>query len=304
MKNDKNPLNVTVSYFYSHKDQNPKEVNLYEFLIDGRAKEQVLTLRNESDPDIQRAIKGVLPACTVSGLFSGRSADSLMSATNLICIDIDAKDNDILDLDTLKERIVECPYVLFCAHSARGKGYFCIIQIADHKKFLGHFLSLERDFQRAGILVDRSCKDINRLRYAFYDPEPYINLDAVVYDRIIDLNKNPTRDMVNRESVPADKITNAYHIGLLAASLDKQDKDITENYSDWFNIACAIAGEFGEAGRTMFHDLSKNYDGYTPNEADFEYNKVLRYHYDRVPIGKIFNQYAVNNDLIIPIVDK
>lgn len=294
MKNNKNPLNVTVSYLNNHKDQNPKEVNLYEFLTDGRFQDQVLALRNETDPDKQRALKDALPACTVSGLFSRRNADSLTSTTNLICIDIDAKDNP--DISDLKERVAENPYVLFCAHSAGGKGYFCIIQIADHKKFLGHFLSLERDFKRAGIVVDKSCKDISRLRYASCDPEPYINLKALVYDRVIDLNQKTPRNAVNRESVPAAKISNAYRIGLLTARLG--GKDITGNYSEWFNIACAVANEFGESGRPMFHNLSKNYTGYDFYETNAEYDKALDYGYSQISLGTVFKCAADNGVML------
>ncbi len=290
MKNINNPLNVTVSYCENHKDQNPTEVNLYKFLTDERFKDQVLALRNEPDSDKQRALKDALPACTVSGLFSRRAADSLKSATNLICIDIDAKDN--LDISDLKERVEENPYVLFCAHSARGKGYFCIIRIADHKKFLGHFLSLERDFKRAGIMVDKSCKDINRLRYAFYDPEPYINLNALVYDRVIETDKRTPLNTGNSGSVPAAKISNAYHIGLLTGLLN--GKDITENYDNWWRMACAIANEFGEAGRPMFHNISKNYAGYNSAEANSQYDNALRHGYDQISLGTVF-KYAADN---------
>lgn len=295
MKNENNPLNVTVSYCKNNKDQQPTDVNLYEFLTDGRFKDQVMALRNETDEAKQKVLKDALPACLVSGLFSGRSADSLKKASGLICVDIDAGPNsDVADFENLKKHIKECPYVLFCAHSARGKGFFCIIRISEPKKFREHFLSLERDFKRAGIVIDASCKNINRLRYAFYDPEPYINLDAVVYDRVIEANRKSTR-IVTNEYVGGDKINNAYRMGLLTATLDKQGKDITENYDDWFNMACGIANEFGEDGRIMFRNLSKNYDGYDPDKADFEYDKALRYHYDQVPIGKIFDKYAADN---------
>ena len=292
MDNNKNPLNVTVSYCKNNEDKNPTEVNLYDFLTDGRFKKQVTALRNAT-PEKQKKLKDALPACIVGGLFDGRK--SLVSASSLICIDIDEKDNtEVEGFDSLKERIKECPYVLFCAHSARGKGYFCIIQIADHKKFLAHFLSLERDFLRAGIVIDKSCKNISWLRYAFYDPQPYINLDAEVYYHVVERNKKATRNKVGRESVSDDVISNAYRIGMLTASLDKQGKDITESYPDWFYLACAIANEFGEEGRPMFHDLSKNYANYDPDRTNTEYDKVLRYEYN-VPIGKIFKEYAAEN---------
>ena len=298
MKKINNPLNVTVSYCKNHKDQKPSEINLYEFLTDGRFKEQVIALRNATQ-EKQSTLKDSLPVCTVSGLFGSRKGDSLISASNLICIDIDEKDNtELTDFDSLKERISECPYVLFCAHSARGKGYFCIIQIADSGKFKEHFFSLEKDFKRAGITIDKSCKDINRLRYATYDSEPYINLNATIYSTIVDIKKQTVNNLMNKEFVPKSKIRNVYLLGLLTASLDKQGKDITENYSDWFNIACAIANEFGEDGRIMFHNLSKNYNGYDVSKTNNEYNKAIQYDYSGVSIEKVFNEYALKNDIL------
>lgn len=252
-----------------------------------------MALRQATDPTEQRTLKDNLPACTISGLFASRSADSLTTATHLICIDIDAKDNThIPDFDTLKEQIKACPYVLFCGLSARGKGYFCIIQIADHSKFLGHFLCLERDFRRAGIVIDNSCKNINRLRYASYDPEPYINLDAVAYDRIVEAPKRAIQ-----AAVSGDQIRNAYRLGALTTLLNEQGKDITEQYQDWFLIACAITNEFKEAGRPMFHELSKNYVGYTSSRTDLEYDKALRHQYENISFEAIFRKYFPKNGI-------
>lgn len=50
----------------------------------------------------------------------------------LDCIDIDGKDNpSISNIEDLKIKLGELPYIMYCGLSASGNGLFCIIPYAD-----------------------------------------------------------------------------------------------------------------------------------------------------------------------------
>ena len=108
----------------------------------------------------------------------------LIAHSGLICIDIDEKDNpDVAEFDRLNELIRIIPYVVYCGHSIGGKGYFVIIPIASPEKHKEHFEALRQDFARCGITIDKSGKDVTRLRIYSYDNTAYINPSAATYER-------------------------------------------------------------------------------------------------------------------------
>lgn len=47
------------------------------------------------------------------------------------------------------------------------------------------YYALERDFKDLGITIDPSYTDISRLRFQSYDPNPYVNPEAIVYDKFL-----------------------------------------------------------------------------------------------------------------------
>lgn len=69
-------------------------------------------LREEENQARKKEIKDLLPAITVSCVCSERLNDCIIGYTNLICIDIDGKDNpSISNMEELKERLGKLPYI-------------------------------------------------------------------------------------------------------------------------------------------------------------------------------------------------
>ena len=54
----------------------------------------------------------------------------------------------------------------------------------------------------------------------------------------------------------------------LIAALKASGRDITADYNDWLKVGFALAGEFGEAGRSYFHVISFLYPGCDQAESD------------------------------------
>ena len=85
---------------------------------------------------------------------------------------------------------------------------------------------------------------------------------------------------------PAQTATSAYaaapdtdtasRVEALIAELRASGRDITADYGDWLKVGFALASEFGEAGRSYFHDISSLYSGYSQEESDTKYSECRR----------------------------
>lgn len=244
----KNRLDVKVSLFQNCKASGMpvREIFLCDFLsgstFRAKYKTTVDRYRAAGDEDKNR-LKTSLPAVTVSGTFSKRNSAELIAHSGLICIDIDEKDNpDVAEFDRLNELISIIPYVAYCGHSIGGKGYFVIIPIASPEKHKEHFEALRQDFARCGITIDKSGKDVTRLRIYSYDDTAYINPSAATYERTATVRTIYTAADHNkpRISTPKEKIPNARKIASRIADLIRNGTDPTAVYENWFEIACAL----------------------------------------------------------------
>lgn len=285
-----NILNTEVS-FYANFSAKPKNVRLLDFLTSTEHKTAVESIRNTSNKNRVNLLKKKLPAITPSGIFKDmRGADSLVRHSGLICIDIDAKDNaGVTGFNNLKEYIADLDCVAYCGLSVSGKGFFVIIPIASPKKHKEHFEALKIDFAACGLKIDSACGDVSRLRFASYDDQPYINQFAKPYGRII-YRKPKRRVSLNTEINP--------RLIELVEAIEESETDITGGYHTWFELACALAGTYGEGGRELFHRISVFYPSYEVDRTDTEYDKVLKAEYTEVSENTIFH-IAKENGVIL-----
>ena len=175
---------IKVSMFESAQSRYASGVvNLWDWLfLEDYRTVLIKELRNESDSMKRRELKELLPAITVSCVCSERRTEKIYEYTNLICIDIDGKDNpSISNIEDLKIKLGELPYIMYCGLSASGNGLFCIIPYVDPANHKNVFESIKNDFEEMGIIIDKSCGDICRLRFLSHDTQPYVNKHAEVY---------------------------------------------------------------------------------------------------------------------------
>lgn len=231
----KNRLDVKVSLFQNCKASRTPvgEISLYDFLCGSSFREKHKTAvdryRASGDEEKNR-LKTSVPTVTVSGTFSERNSAWLIAHSGLMCIDIDEKENpDVAEFDRLNELIRTIPYLAYCGHFIGGKGYFVIIPISSPGKHKEHFEALRQDFARCGIMIDKSGKDVTRLRIYSYDDTAYINPSVTTYGRMatvrtihaaVDRNKP-------RLTTPKEKIWNARKIASQIANLIKKGTDPT-----------------------------------------------------------------------------
>ena len=169
----KSLFDTKISYYRNVEDNVGTEISLRDFLFCDKYKEQIEHIRSISDEDVQKRLKLQLPVATISGTFAPTcKAENLVAHSNLLCIDIDKKDNlDVDWFDDMKHEWHNIPQILYAGRSIRGKGWFAIFRIAYPDKHEAQFEALKRDFANSGLIIDKACKNVNRMRFISYDPE-------------------------------------------------------------------------------------------------------------------------------------
>ena len=293
------PLDVIVSSYTGVTDTIGTEVNLKDFILSGQYKEVAEQIRcgatAEERHDIKKQLYNQIPAVTVSGRFSQHKSDHLIEASGLICIDIDRKDNVVI-MPQVPSILQKLKYVAYCGKSISGDGYFAIIPIENPKHFKQHFYALEEEMKSYGIVIDKSCKDITRLRYASYDADGYYNPNATTYYWELDkeakvANNSKEKVTKKRLSPTSSSMTDAEMVGKQLEFLKNSSSTIPDDYDTWFKVGMALNAGLGEEGRTYFHEFSKLSDKYNEDECNTQYDNIIS-HYDGdsdITLGTLFH---------------
>ncbi|MEO8947317.1 MAG: BT4734/BF3469 family protein [Mucilaginibacter sp.] len=270
--------NITVSSFKNYKSTTPQDVNLWEWLKDDSLQAEIEYLRGLESKEERRNVKSTLPCITPSGTFLIRQEAGLREHSGLICIDIDGQDNpQINDFEYLRDQIKNINNVAYCGLSASGKGLFCLIPIKDTDKHKKHFEALKLCFEHFGIKIDGGCGDVSRLRGYSYDPKAYFNMNAVIYNQLLerDIKTTVTTYTAKRKSNNFGELNTRTKVDEIISKILETGIDITGAYTQWFQVGCALADEFGEEGREMYQAVSQFGHNYKVHETDNQFNKCL-----------------------------
>ena len=213
-------------------------------------------IRQLDNKDQIRALKAKLPCVMVSAK-CGIDKQDIKEYTNIICIDIDKQDNPNLTLSQMKDIVNKSPYVFFSAQSVSGKGLLALIYLdGTIEDFKPHFYALERYFKDKGIIIDKQCKNVNRLRFVTMDNNPYVNGHALIYKGKI----KETTQSVTRSILPQAKIDLNKDKEKILNILDKCKKEsliINPTHSETCTLSMVIAKYFGEDGFNIFMEFMK-----------------------------------------------
>ncbi len=294
-------LKTLVTVFPDVTSQCGTDMPLEQFLDDENSRERVLQLRNCQDSDAAAYLKKRLPCATISARCpTGRKETDSFEHTGLICVDIDGKDNpQFPNGEAIKEAVCAVAEVAYCALSASGNGCFAIIRIANPDLHAEHFRAMERlFFQRLDIVIDGQCGNIKRLRFASYDPSPFVNDAApalLIYDAVKDVKESvadaPARtrpSMATPASSPSiNRESDFEKVGRMVGEIVSRRIDITNDYADWVNVGMALTA-LGEGGRQYFHEVSAVCPKYRQGETDRKFSELLRTT-NRVGLGSFFH---------------
>lgn len=287
----KSLFDTKISYYSNVRDNVGTEISLCNFLFCGQYKEQIEYIRSILDENMQKSLKLQLPLATISGTFAPTcKAENLVAHSTLLCIDIDKKDNlDVDWFDDLKHEWHNIPQILYAGRSIRGKGWFAIFRIAYPDKHEDQFEALKHDFANSGLIIDKACKNVNRMRFISYDPEPYVNEDATLYTKVWVELKPAYHSSCVYSGDDMEQVEKCCHI------IEDRSIDITATYDEWFHVGAALAS-FGECGRSLFHMVSSQNAKYKASETDKKFNNLLR-NVSNIKIGTFFHicsQHGIN----------
>jgi len=187
------------SFRNKESQKHPMRVSLFDWVTSDSYKDSVLQLRAEPDEARRAQLKSALPCAMPSLLFDG-------GHSGFIALDIDGSNhgsgND-LSPQELKQKVCSIANVAYCGYSASGLGVWALVPILDGTKHLPQFKALVERFGQHGLVVDKACSNINRLRFASYDSEPYINEDASVF-RLAKIESEKPKVSIKHESIQRD----------------------------------------------------------------------------------------------------
>lgn len=169
-----------ISVFYGRKDPVPKHsvsvLSILKAIQNGKWKDLIEWLDQETDETERAEIKGRFPAVTFSGTFTHRKVNNLIDYTHLLVIDLDKKHIN-MPYDKAFKYIIESPFVVAAFRSPSGGikalAYSKIKRERHNNLF---FPCIEDYFMRNfGIRLDPSGKDVSRLCFISYDPKLYMS---------------------------------------------------------------------------------------------------------------------------------
>lgn len=166
---------ISVSLFADWSHPEPiRSISLREWLSGHAWRAQIDRVRACSDPKMRRMLKAGLPVVTPAGIFTRRNRHSLHTYSGLLCIDIDGKDNpDIRDWGLVKRQLGTLETLLYAGLSVSGRGLFLLFRVVDPAIYPAAFRSITQQLrEQFGLVADKACKDICRLRCVSYDEEP------------------------------------------------------------------------------------------------------------------------------------
>ena len=238
-------------------EKNLEQQQFFEGVKNGRWQDDVIDYR------AGRLEKKKLPCVTTSGVFNERKKEKLIEHSGLICLDIDAKDQ-ICKFEI--ESIINDQYTYAVHHSVGGSGWAVYVKI-DGTRHLDAFLGLEKYyFLNFSIILDKSCKDVTRLRFVSYDPDLFLNEKSKRFAIYL-----PKKEIEKKKYNPVVIKSDFDNMVSQASTLNLFDE-----YQDYISLAFALTSEFKESGRQYFHNLCLASSKYTEKQADNDYNIALR----------------------------
>lgn len=260
-------------------------------------------------------MKQSFPSATLSGCFAPtRAKANLQRHSGFICIDIDDHyewtDSDgnklscVQSLDGVDYILSQLPWVVYAAHSVGGKGFFALIPIGpidDVHPHEWYFDCLKAEFERYHIVIDPACRDTTRLRILSWDEHPYRNFANVVpytgTQAFVSRNERRRRAAeeerrmqeilarrtryANSPFAADDPQADWNHLCLCCDEVQRRNVNIANftnevEYVVWVRWGMALASEYGEAGRPLFHQLSAPSPKYNQSDTDKKYDGFLR----------------------------
>lgn len=255
-------------------------ITLYEILYDltDKWKDKLIQIQEmEYHSKEQSKAKKLMPRYYICGMFDMNNYnlrfpiyDYPKFASNLMTIDIDAKDNLNVDIWKLRDEIFKLPYVYSTLKSVSGQGFYCIIPIKDTrytKEYYHYIVKLWK--QKFDINIDQNADSIIRARIISWDEnrDKYIKKDTDIdiwdlkyieskkEDKPIQKDKEYSKFIQKNEYKNKLDWNDILHFAMKKKIADGYTVD---SYKAWYHLGCELANF--DDGYDLFYQSSINYD--------------------------------------------
>ena len=206
-----------------------------------------------------------LSAVTPSGKFKKQGRDGLDTHSGILCIDIDAKDNEGVNMKAL----LNDEFLLAMHKSTGGEGYAAYYRIEPDRHLEAFFALEKRLADKYHIIIDPACKDVSRLRFVSFDPEAYHTERKVAVFKAY---------LPKAKATPAPKFYphGEHDVEHIVQQIEAKRIDLTNSYADWVKIGFAIAAKYQDMGADLFHRVSAISPKYDPQACDRKYKALCQ----------------------------
>lgn len=297
--------NINIGLYKNAKSTKRSDIiRLKDFLLPLQTynKDKIIELRQIKDEKQQKEFKlNNILGVTVSALLGeNRNKSNIIQHNNIMCIDVDEEDNKELfsrySIEEIKKIIFDLDFVYCVCLSCRGKGFYFLVPIPDSRDIDIYYTSMYYKLKRYGIIIDKHCKDVTRIRFVSYDNNILIKRDCEIriFDEVSEEQINEKkRELENaRRIIHCKKLqTHDERINYLRETVEYmiyKGYDTGGHWGEWATVGKYLK-TLGEDGRILFHRLSESsssYKGY--NDVEKNWSRFKECETEDVALGKFY----------------
>lgn len=272
-----------ISLFTKVYDTTPAEsISFDDYLTGikiGKWEDVVLSYRNG------KIKKELIPCVTASGTFTQRNYKGLQQHSDIINIDIDAKDNPDDDVLAIRDQLFADPYIYAGHVSVSGNGLSLYMKI-NGKKHYESYCAIEKYFANTyHLTIDPAAKDVPRLRFVSLDPDLHLNKKAKKWTEYLEKSKTPPL-ILNYVASDSD-------FDFVIEQIKSRSLNIADDYNDWIKIGLSLISHLGSNARDPFHLISSMSAKYDHKKCDKKFDSLLKSGSKKTNISTFF-WYAKN----------
>ena len=257
-------MNISVFKSLYKSDDVPFEVDVLKVLArikNGTSKDKILKIRKMKDCEEKKNLKNSLLSILFNGTFSARNDNSLIEHSGLCILDFDKYESEEKQ-NQEREKLMKCQFVFSVFESPSGNGLKALIRIPQcdketHKRYFKSFGEyINSDY------FDFKNSNLSRVCFESYDPNLYINENAIVWDKLTEeeghsvFERNPILPLTDEDEIirrllkwwdnkfgfkTGDRNNNLF---ILANALCEYG--ISQDYAFNYVLANVIYGDFSE----------------------------------------------------------